>query len=489
MTDRLPSLNGQQHHFPSSPGGRLTYGIFKPTKHDLIFVAVTLDENDAKLYRLENRKGARDSLLWRFRCRDCKQHMSEVDGKVKHLGHNRRTPCKQHLPEAIKSVGQWAAFRAYDEAKAKGFLYIRPPDWQRWMRRAGCQMPEQPNSEEWKQVIQFVEYLEKLSDERWERFKERVTIGEHLVQSTNLKEPWWYQQPADLRSSSPTSTAISSRHRTTSPSSSLSSRTVSLNNTQRTTVDPTPPPYESPPLNTAQHNTHDQSPEISDIKAALNDIQREIHDLTVYAEDFTEILKNKADLLGRKLDLLMTSIQLPDVPRTPANCNAQSSLRQSSQCPYPSLSGPSSSSKRTAEHLDEGTASVPSPKRAHLQVYRKEREIPCLLRSNISTDLHSLSETDDADLPKKTFEEQQEEDESYLLVTTGTEMIEHQTISHPDNESIHSISGSEIIHKNALLYDDQQPPQPGAHRTTHGKFQQIFKACCMGIGKLFGNST
>ena len=68
-------------------------------------------------------------------------------------------------------------------------------------------------------------------------------------------------------------------------------------------------------------------------------------------------------------------------------------------------------------------------------------------------------------------------------------MIEHQTISHPDNESIDSISGSEIIHKNALLYDDQQPPQPGANRTTHGKLQQIFMACCMGIGKLFGNST
>jgi hypothetical protein len=128
-------------------------------------------------------------------------------------------------------------------------------------------------------------------------------------------------------------------------------------------------------LNVAQNNTHDQSPEISDIKAALNDVQREIRDLTVYAENFTEMFKNKSDLLRSKLDLLMTSIRLADVPCTSANWDAQSSGRQSSQCPYPILSG---SSKRTADHLDDGTVGVPSPKRAHLQVCRKEIKLTAL---------------------------------------------------------------------------------------------------------------
>ena len=138
----------------ASPGGRLIYGIFHVSGNRPNFVAVTLDPGDSRIYRLDKRLGPRERI-WHFSCRTCKSTISEVDSSIKHVGQvNSATGCNPNqFQEAIRSIRQWAAFRAFKEAKAAGRETFTVEDWQRWMAVAGRSL-ENPSDEEFAKVMQ-----------------------------------------------------------------------------------------------------------------------------------------------------------------------------------------------------------------------------------------------------------------------------------------------------------------------------------------------
>ena len=99
------------------------------------------------LDRLRKRQGPWDRVTWHFSCRDCNMNISEVDSSVKHSGCN-----SNQVQEAIRSIRQWAAFRAFKEAKAAGRETFTVEDWQRWMAVAGHSLGN-PSDEEFSQVM------------------------------------------------------------------------------------------------------------------------------------------------------------------------------------------------------------------------------------------------------------------------------------------------------------------------------------------------
>jgi hypothetical protein len=136
----------------ASPGGRLIYGIFHISGNRPNFGAVTLDRGNSRIYQLCKRLGR---TAWHFSCRACKMNISEVDSSVKHVGQvNSATGCDPNqFQEAMRSIRQWAAFRAIKEAKAAGRETFTVEDWQRWMAVAGRSL-ENPSDEEFAKVMQ-----------------------------------------------------------------------------------------------------------------------------------------------------------------------------------------------------------------------------------------------------------------------------------------------------------------------------------------------
>jgi len=110
---------------------------------------------------------------------------------VKHLGKiNSATGCNPNqFQEAIRSIRQWAAFRAFKEAKAAGRETFTVEDWQRWMAVAGRSL-ENPSDEEFSQVLQFGQVVDALPTGRMDDLTLRVEAGEALVRSTNQFPPW-----------------------------------------------------------------------------------------------------------------------------------------------------------------------------------------------------------------------------------------------------------------------------------------------------------
>jgi hypothetical protein len=167
------------------PCGRLTYGI--STKNSLRFVAVTLEPDDAKIFNFliySNRFGP----SFHFRCVCCKRMISEKYGTVEHTTpHDPVKPCNANqLEDAHKSVRQWAAFRANEEAKEDGLASgtFTLVDWQRWMKLAGCE-PKDLSDEEWSRLHRFVRTLEALPADRLQIFKKRARAGESHVRFIN----------------------------------------------------------------------------------------------------------------------------------------------------------------------------------------------------------------------------------------------------------------------------------------------------------------
>ena len=136
------------------------------------------------LDRLRKRQGPWDRVTWHFSCRDCNMNISEVDSSVKHSGCN-----SNQVQEAIRSIRQWAAFRAFKEAKAAGRETFTVEDWQRWMAVAGHSLGN-PSDEEFSQVMQFGQVLDVLPTDRMDYLTTRVEAGEALVLSTNQFPPW-----------------------------------------------------------------------------------------------------------------------------------------------------------------------------------------------------------------------------------------------------------------------------------------------------------
>ena len=108
----------------ATPGGRLTYGIVFSSRRPL-FVAVTLDQDDAKVFQVTTYAKVKRS----FFCRICHQFTSVVDGTVPHLSpDHRKTPCRNQIEDALACTRLWAAFRANEEASC-GISAISNIDW------------------------------------------------------------------------------------------------------------------------------------------------------------------------------------------------------------------------------------------------------------------------------------------------------------------------------------------------------------------------
>ena len=182
----------------ASPGGRLIYGIFHISSNRPNFVAVTLDQNDSRIYRLCKRPSHQREHVWYFSCRDCNMSISEVDSSVKHSECN-----SNQVQEAIRSIRQWAAFRAIKEAKAAGRETFTIEEWQRWKAVAEHSL-ENPSDEEFSQVKKFVEVLNALPTDRMEDLTMRAEAGEALVRSTNQFPPWRSSSRGRKRGAPPT---------------------------------------------------------------------------------------------------------------------------------------------------------------------------------------------------------------------------------------------------------------------------------------------
>ena len=167
-----------------SNSGRLTYGIFH--KRYMRFMAVSLDPDDIRIYTLcvySNKFGK----VPRFHCVLCRCMISDKNGTMEHRRRGSKKKCKGNLlKDARKSVRQWAAFRANEEAKEDGLATgtFTLADWQRWMQRAGCKQ-NHLSDEEWSRLMKFVQTLEALPADQYLNFKERVKVGERKIRSLN----------------------------------------------------------------------------------------------------------------------------------------------------------------------------------------------------------------------------------------------------------------------------------------------------------------
>ena len=132
-------------------------------------------------------------------------NISEVDNTVKHSGKcNSASGCNSdQVQEAIRSIRQWAAFRAIKEAKAAGRETFTVEDWQRWMAVADRSL-EKPSDEEFTQVKQFEEVVVALPTDRMDYLTTRVEAGEALVRSTNQFHPWRLSSRGRKREAPPT---------------------------------------------------------------------------------------------------------------------------------------------------------------------------------------------------------------------------------------------------------------------------------------------
>ena len=167
------------------PSGRLTYGI--DTKNSLRFVGVTLDPGDTRIFHFlinSNQLGP----SFHFRCVSCKRMIRNDCGTVGHTSPDDPVkPCDANqLKDARKSVRQWAAFRANEEAKEDGLATgtFTLADWQRWMQRAGCKQ-NHLSDEEWSRLMKFVQTFEALPADHLQNFKECVRNGESHVRFIN----------------------------------------------------------------------------------------------------------------------------------------------------------------------------------------------------------------------------------------------------------------------------------------------------------------
>ena len=164
--------------------GRLTYGIFH--KRYMRFMAVSLDPDDIRIYTLcvySNKFGK----VPRFHCVLCRCMISDKNGTMEHRRRGSKKKCKGNLlKDARKSVRQWAAFRANEEAKEDGLATgtFTLADWQRWMQRAGCKQ-NHLSDEEWSRLMKFVQTLEALPADHLQNFKECVRNGESHVRFIN----------------------------------------------------------------------------------------------------------------------------------------------------------------------------------------------------------------------------------------------------------------------------------------------------------------
>ena len=171
----------------ATPGGRLTYGIVFSSRRPL-FVAVTLDQDDAKVFQVTTY--AKDKRS--FFCRICHQFMSVVDGTVPHLSpDHRKTPCRNQIEDALACTRLWAAFRANEEAVASGHApgTFTAEDWNRWLHVAGYQL-ENLNEDHWQLALTFVNMLDAWPAGRLGKFRNRIKMGEGLVRSTNRFPTW-----------------------------------------------------------------------------------------------------------------------------------------------------------------------------------------------------------------------------------------------------------------------------------------------------------
>jgi hypothetical protein len=170
----------------ATPGGCLTYGSIFSSRP--FFVAVTLDQDDSKIFRLV----MYGPHKWIFACRTCYHSISTVDGTVYHLSSDHpKTPCRNQIEDALASTHLWAEIRANEEAKASG----RPPctftveDWNRWLQVAGFH--QENMTEDHRQLaLSFINKLDAWPAERLRKLMDRINIGENLVRSTNSFPTW-----------------------------------------------------------------------------------------------------------------------------------------------------------------------------------------------------------------------------------------------------------------------------------------------------------
>ena len=84
-----------------------------------------------------------------------RQRNRTVEGSSTRETVNSATGCNSNqVQEAIRSIRQWAAFRAFKEAKAAGRETFTVEDWQRWMAVAGHSLGN-PSDEEFSAKFRF----------------------------------------------------------------------------------------------------------------------------------------------------------------------------------------------------------------------------------------------------------------------------------------------------------------------------------------------
>jgi hypothetical protein len=182
----------------ATPGDRLTYGIIFTNRP--VFVAVTLDQDDAKIFRLNtNARGNR------FACRACDRRISVVNGTVSHLSpEHPDTPCHNQIKDALPATRLWAPFRTNEEVKASRNqnATFTVEDWNRWLQAAGCHV-ENLSEHHWQVARRYVSTLYALPAERLRNLRDRINIGENLVRYTN-NFPKWSLRSSPLPEKEPT---------------------------------------------------------------------------------------------------------------------------------------------------------------------------------------------------------------------------------------------------------------------------------------------
>jgi hypothetical protein len=167
--------------------GRLKLGLCKSFTHYPFYVAVTIDQDDSHIYRLEYHNDRPDGPVGRLRCRDCLQLASEVDATVRHSTRPNARPCvgssKRVGRFARWAVCQWAAFCAHQKAKANGREFFTQDDWIQEMHGAGFS-PRTLSHEKYEVLRSFVRLLEARPD-RLRELAKRCEMGVCMVRSTN----------------------------------------------------------------------------------------------------------------------------------------------------------------------------------------------------------------------------------------------------------------------------------------------------------------
>jgi hypothetical protein len=172
--------------------GRLRCGLLTSNvnSHYPFFVAITIDDDDAHIYRYQT-----ETLLNvpKLICCGCEQSISNTNGQVNHTSLSNGALCsgssEEVRREAQWAICRWAAFHTNLQAKAAGKDIFSKEDWQDFMRSIGFGQVKELNEEKYQILKTFIDRLEA-KPFRLHELVRRVKAGEQLVESTNKLPPW-----------------------------------------------------------------------------------------------------------------------------------------------------------------------------------------------------------------------------------------------------------------------------------------------------------